>query len=158
MSKNKRALTPSEKAFFEERQRRMKTAMSYIHSFTNLDQPWFLGSLSKTLVSDITRQPCAHCHQPGKFLCAACVSAVYCSRECQMKQWPYHSPYCLDVKQSPKQPVVPQLRYCDVCRHIALITCGACESKFYCTKACQQKGWPSHRSECNSSTRQYTTK
>eukprot|EP00056_Hartaetosiga_gracilis_P011668 m.177545 g.177545 ORF g.177545 m.177545 type:complete len:153 (-) comp13549_c0_seq7:272-730(-) len=148
MSK-KRSLTPSEQSFYDERQRRMKLSLSYIHPFTNIDQPWFLESLSKGLVADVTREKCMQCQEPAKFLCAACVSAVYCSRECQMKQWPYHAPYCIDVKQSATQPTVSQLRYCDVCRHLALLSCGACESKFYCSKSCQQKAWPTHRSECS---------
>ncbi|KAK7942592.1 uncharacterized protein PG986_011705 [Apiospora aurea] len=40
------------------------------------------------------RKRCGYCEQPGKNHCARCKDALYCSRECQVKDHPLHKALC----------------------------------------------------------------
>ncbi|KAK8044487.1 hypothetical protein PG993_004511 [Apiospora rasikravindrae] len=60
-----------------------------------------LSDIFKDKLPDLTpdedpeiRKRCAYCEQPGKNHCARCENALYCSRECQVKDHPLHKALC----------------------------------------------------------------
>lgn len=43
---------------------------------------------------------CVHCQQPAQFLCGQCNKALYCSAECQSKNWKLvHQQICSHLKR-----------------------------------------------------------
>jgi hypothetical protein len=50
---------------------------------------------SSTATASATPYECKQCHKIGPWkTCARCGHIFYCGRECQVKHWPLHRPYC----------------------------------------------------------------
>ena len=42
---------------------------------------------------------CSVCGEPGTLTCSSCKSIKYCSRQCQVTQWPNHKEICKKIKE-----------------------------------------------------------
>lgn len=83
---------------------------------------------------------CIVCAQPSDFTCL-CKKPKYCSRKCQVEDWPVHKLEC-------KPHAFVGCKPCAVCKELSLFTCGDCKAPKYCTKACQVEDWENHKLEC----------
>ncbi|KAI1129969.1 hypothetical protein F5Y10DRAFT_276476 [Nemania abortiva] len=50
------------------------------------------------------RRRCTYCEMKGRFTCNGCVSARYCSRACQIRDWPIHRLLCGNLSEFNKTP------------------------------------------------------
>lgn len=106
---------------------------------------------------------CFNCYTTeGKLLnCANCGRACYCSKECQVADWPTHKEeVCKWTK--PSENVLTLDRYwtppagCHFCNKAFVKSSPVkCRNKktctadvLYCSKECRQKHWPEHKQEC----------
>eukprot|EP00049_Salpingoeca_infusionum_P004989 m.86826 g.86826 ORF g.86826 m.86826 type:complete len:382 (+) comp12816_c0_seq1:355-1500(+) len=121
-------------------------------------------------------QTCFACNavQP-QYLCSKCCRAWYCSRPCQLTDWPKHKTGChpLQVPTSATQtsrgygPITSTTastttstttsgttstqrvtRPCFVCKKEATCKCSICGSQFYCGRECQIAAWATHKQHC----------
>lgn len=82
------------------------------------------------------------CANEALHRCAACVSAAYCSQECQRLDWTYHQHRCSVLKE----------RTCTNCHKHAsetqepLQVCPTCDDDgcFYCSDACEMEDFVAH--------------
>lgn len=58
------------------------------------------SAFEKTTISPVERQ-CVVCASKGALGCSACQSVSYCSKECQLKNWPIHKPQCREEQGKP---------------------------------------------------------
>jgi len=42
---------------------------------------------------------CSVCREPGALACSCCKSIKYCSKQCQVNQWPTHRHFCKEIKK-----------------------------------------------------------
>lgn len=103
----------------------------------------------KSKYSAVMKQPktgvCAHCHERKArtclMVCSRCKEEQYCSRACQVADWPSHR------ANNCKITIV-----CTLCsktqdRHCAII-CGRCKEQQYCSRVCQVVDTPAHSANC----------
>jgi hypothetical protein len=72
--------------------------------------------------------------------CSRCITACYCSAECQKAHWPIHKKAC-------------KLITCQRCEKLETTKwfskCARCQQVFYCGRDCQLADWPNHKKDCN---------
>lgn len=54
---------------------------------------------TKNSSHSINESCCAQCSTPAIKKCSSCEQTYYCSRECQVKDWPIHKPICQNKKE-----------------------------------------------------------
>lgn len=106
---------------------------------------------------------CTHCQKllQEKKICDACGLVSYCSRECQIRNWPNHNDTCALFRKTSKDN--PTLSRCDHCNkrespkspklHFRL--CSVCRWMKYCSPSCQEASWPKHKTECKDFRKKY---
>ena len=92
------------------------------------------------------------CIQDTKEKCDKCNQALYCSKKCQDEDWPKHRAACEKIKPpKPKEKIVPKIEGdCFVCKKKTSTLCAQCHLVYYCTRECQVKDWPIHKTICAS--------
>jgi len=70
--------------------------------------------------------------------CSRCRRTVYCSVECQRRDWEKHRATCLARCHVCDSPMDRVLR------------CSRCKGRYYCSVQCQEKDWGSHKDSCTS--------
>lgn len=99
---NKQTVKFYEKNGFEN----IKLQMGY---YTNIKNP-ITGNVNedafymRKYVSSRPRAEilCRTCDFPGEFKCGRCGIPLYCSKECQKKNWPFHKQYCTSIDKNNK--------------------------------------------------------
>jgi hypothetical protein len=107
----------------------------------------------------------------GTSRCAKCRTALYCSRECQVKHWPVHKKNCQDsdntenntensnkkseskVKKMNNDSHSKKKKNCLCClkKVEGSSRCSKCRTALYCSRECQLKHWPVHKNICQDS-------
>lgn len=98
------------------------------------------------------KQHCSNCMTSTGTIrrCTGCKTASYCSKSCQIEQWPQHKASCKrqtpnTCKETPKQP-----QQCANCKTSGgeFKKCTGCKTTTYCSKSCLQAHWPKHKASC----------
>jgi hypothetical protein len=94
---------------------------------------------------------CDYCKElkPAKQIkeCSGCKAAFYCSRECQLADYPEHKIGCKRIQR--KLPNKPKCVYCREVKPTEQVkVCSDCKYAFYCSRECQQADYPVHKKEC----------
>jgi hypothetical protein len=102
---------------------------------------------------------CNVCINRATHTCSNCLKTHYCSRECQVEDWPKHKKPCNEMAVSTKKKVAEEARInvarkavtnpsCAFCGMESFETCANCMATHYCDRACQVKHWPEHKKQC----------
>ena len=100
-----------------------------------------LNQRSVNLIHDI----CSVCLKEGAKKCSRCKVQLYCSKECQQKDWKNHKTVC----KLNKRPLNLTQNVCCICYKEAAKRCSKCKVQFYCSTECQQSDWKNHKTLCN---------
>eukprot|EP00658_Telonema_sp_P-2_P027503 TRINITY_DN2121_c0_g1_i5.p1 TRINITY_DN2121_c0_g1~~TRINITY_DN2121_c0_g1_i5.p1 ORF type:complete len:226 (+),score=24.75 TRINITY_DN2121_c0_g1_i5:150-827(+) len=90
----------------------------------------------ETLRVDEQDPACTVCGQASAARCSRCRQAWYCSRECQVQDWPSHRSQCT--------------MKCNHCgKQGAQKRCSRCKQAWYCGRECQETDWVAgHATTC----------
>jgi len=55
--------------------------------------------LKKLKAQNSKKRRCKNCTNEGKLVCSACKSVFYCSKECQIQDWKFHTVFCKSFYQ-----------------------------------------------------------
>lgn len=95
---------------------------------------------------------CNYCKSEVKNVlkCSKCLVAVYCGKECQVKDWKIHKKTCIKSEATPIPVKQDELQKCAYCRlkSSSLKKCTRCMKVMYCSKNCQAKDWKNHKAQC----------
>ena len=105
---------------------------------------------------------CAVCGKHATKACTICLSTHYCSKECQVEDWPKDKRPCKEVAAATKKRVAEEEETRSKAAREAVTnhplapfagkasfeTCKNCMATHYCGKACQVKHWPVHKVPC----------
>jgi len=77
--------------------------------------------------------------------CALCLTARYCSKECQTTHWREHHKHACKVPR--------RLLFCSACQKIEenMKRCLHCRTVCYCNRLCQRAHWRQHKQHCHMS-------
>ena len=94
--------------------------------------------------------------------CTGCRQVQYCSKDCQAKHWPAHSSSCRRIPEdkdatdssvaTTQSMMKSECSFCSKVSH-PLKKCLQCGGAWYCSRECQTKHWPEHRSSCKKSSK-----
>ena len=91
---------------------------------------------------------CSVCYKEDTKTCAKCHKMFYCSKECQLKDWPKHKLFCKSAEDIENLVTKETVDNCVVCSKKTERSCGKCGSRL-CGKECQIKIWSQHKLFCN---------
>ncbi|KAK7483873.1 hypothetical protein BaRGS_00024890 [Batillaria attramentaria] len=104
-------------------------------------------------------EKCAKCHKSSASLrrCTGCLAVLYCSIECQIRDWYQHQEHCKktpateEPNEDSQQEAKQKCAQCDTLSPRNLRRCSRCLSVWYCSNDCQRKHWSRHRAVCKNS-------
>jgi len=103
-------------------------------------EEYVLEVLTKVNDKKIDRKYCcSNCRKVCEEVkrCSRCRIGVYCSNECQKKNWMDHKKFCTKHGK------------CPVCKNVRVLRkCKKCRKKKYCSKECQTDDWEQHKRVC----------
>jgi hypothetical protein len=101
---------------------------------------------SQNQKSSEPQKVCGCCNKAASLTCSQCKSAQYCGQACQKKDWKYHKPSCLKIKEQ-KLKELKEIN-CEVCGKPSSKSCSRCKKANYCSIECQKANWNEHKVTC----------
>lgn len=91
-------------------------------------------------------QMCVCCNLQAKMQCSTC-KAKYCSKQCQLADWPKHRMVCIKPEHAVVSGSSSKNTSCVSCQCEAAMRCSRCKT-IYCSDRCQLNDWENHKSFC----------
>ena len=103
---------------------------------------------------------CGSCKATDKHLtaCGQCLKQLYCSKDCQRRDWTVHKESCFTKnerkvqRQAVRDTTVKECQFCKKTEKagedIKLSACARCRAVRYCSAEHQRLDWPDHKKVC----------